>query len=511
VETGQVQISKIKVWAAAVTDRFSSAEAGTAERYLSPAEPYTEFLQLGDKINTEEFSIFTGLDEELACALIYKWPADNSEAIQWARSLVLERASIIEDKDAWLMRQSASGALLARTVISLAAFNPNLPNMLEALVNIVTEPMWELRRATAREISEVLRHKQPVLAEALTAGFAQYAEELEGGIERPLRRNRVFVDEARKNTISILSVALREMKPSNRPSPKSLTAIKEWTIALEAARSETPDTWRVQSLITLTQLVASQEAKPRLQRSDSEHIDFEARWKLGDLLAGELMAMSNDTSPLFETFDYCLENAPELSERILESVLDECIEREFTNTTAFWRIWDRAMAKILKENSLRNESKRSYSRFEKVLTTLLLCSKPWFKTCYDLKLFDSRPHFIANCLVAVGDSRKGLENLLQLMAGVGRTSTVPSALTNLHDALRRAPADLFDDGNSLWHAETICRVAVHEHRKTLIRDVKLRRATLAILDRLVDAGSSLAFQLRDYLATSPAASAEQIA
>lgn len=91
------------------------------------------------------------------------------------------------------------------------------------------------------------------------------------------------------------------------------------------------------------------------------------------------------------------------------------------------------------------------------------------------------------------------------MAGVGRKSAIPSALPQLRDALDRAPADLLDDRNSLWHAEAICRIAVHDHREILIGDINLRRATLEILDRLVDAGSSLGFQLRDYLATSPVA------
>lgn len=105
----------------------------------------------------------------------------------------------------------------------------------------------------------------------------------------------------------------------------------------------------------------------------------------------------------------------------------------------------------------------------------------------------------------LGDSRVGLENLLRLMAGVGRVSAVPSALPQLRDVQGRSPVDLFDDGNSLWHAEIICQVAVHEHREALIRDVNLRRETLDILDRLVDAGSTLGSQLRDYLATSPTA------
>lgn len=504
------RIGAVRTWAAAVTGCFSTAAPVTAERFLSPSEPYEEFLRLCDEIEEQEIGILAGLEDELACALICKWPTDTSQALQWARALLLERAAVREAKDAWLRRDPSMGELRARTVISLATVDPSLPYMVEALVNIATEPMWKLRRAAAKAISDELRPNQPVLAEVLTTGLAQYAEALDATIERPRGRTRDLVDEARATTVKVLSDALREMKRCVRPSPKSLAAVKEWTIALDAARSETPDTWRVQSLMTLARLMADHEGGPRVQRQDPDYVDFEARWDLGDLLAAELMAQPNNSSPLFGTLDRCLENAPELSERVLESALSECMKQEFENAAAFWRIWDHAATKVFGDDSLRTKSRRSYSRFDKVLTTLLLCSMPWPKTWHDLELFKSRPHFIANCLTAVGDSRAGLEKLLQLMAGVGRVSAMPSALPQLRDALGRAPADLFDDGNSLWHAETICRVAVHEHREALIRDVNLRRATLNILDRLVDAGSSLGFQLRDYLATSPTATIEPL-
>ena len=92
---------------------------------------------------------------------------------------------------------------------------------------------------------------------------------------------------------------------------------------------------------------------------------------------------------------------------------------------------------------------------------------------------------------------------MQLAAGIGRASAVPSALPQFRDALEKVPADIFEDSNCLWDAETISRVAVHEHREDLIRNARLRKATLDILDRLIDAGSSLGFQLRDYLAATP--------
>lgn len=497
------RISALQIWAAAVTGRFSGAEPGTAERFASPSEPYEEFVRLGKEGEVQKDVMFAGLEEELACALIQKWPTDASPALQWARAFVLERTSVLEGKDAWLRRDPSKGELRARTVVLLAGVAPSLPNMVEALVNIVTEPMWKLRRAAARAISDELRPKQPIVAEVLTTGLAQYAEALDTRIERPRQQTRDLLDEARAATVLALTKALKEMKPGVRSSPRSLVAVKEWTIALVAERSETPTTWRVQSLGTLVKLMANQEGGARVKHHDPDYVDFEARWELGDLLAAELMAQQDDSSPLFETLDYCLERAPELSERVLESVLGECMKREFANAEAFWRVWDRAAAKVFGDESLRIKSRWVYSRYDKVLRTLLLCSVPWPKYWHDLALLKSRPRFIATSLTVVGDSRMGLENLLRLMAGAGRVSGVPSTLPQLRDALGRAPVDFFEEGNNLWDAETICRVAIHDHREALFRDVNLRRATLDILDQLVDAGSSLGFQLRDYLATSP--------
>jgi hypothetical protein len=497
------RLAAVRLWARAITDRASIVDHSRAESFKSPAEPYNEFIQLRTEFHGQESAMLIGLEDELACALIQRWPSDHSEALQWAKAYLLEVAARQDGKDDWVDRGPMTGELRARTLILLASVDPQLSKMAEGLANIVTEPVWKVRRAAANAISDVLRPRQTVLADLLTTALSQYAEALDTTIKRPRRRNRDIVDEARAATVKALLAAISEMKPCARAVPTSLAAVKEWTIALDAARSETPDTWRIQSLTALVRLMADHEGKSRVERHGPDYVDYEARWETGDLLSAELLVQPTDQSPPFELLDYCLEYAPDLSERVLESTLSACMKQEFANADAFWRVWNRAAAKILPEKSLRTRSRQTYSRFDKVLRTLLFCSMPWPKTWDDLPLLQSRPNYIANCLTAAGDSRPALENLLRLMAGVGRVRSVPVALPHLRDAIGRASADIFDDGNSLWDAETVCRVAVHEHRESLIRDVTLRRATLDILDRLVDAGSSLAFQLRDYLAASP--------
>jgi len=496
------RLAAVRVWAGAVTRPMLTSSPGAADRFSSSSEVYEEFQRLLEEVKGQEETLLLGMNDDLPCALIQRWPTDTSEALQWAKDYLLDVTSKRLDNDAWIRGSTATGELRATTLVLLASVDPSHPKLPESLANIITEPVWKVRRAGALAISEILRPKQPLLAEILTTALAQYAEALDTTIGTARRHRRDFVEEARDSISKGVVAVLTGGKIAPRPSPRSLAAVKEWTIALDAARSEMPETWRVQALTTLSHLMADQEGKSRVDRCDPDYVDFEARWEVGDLLASELLVQSTNKTSVFETLDYCIEHGQELSERVLELTLSGCMKQEYANADAFWRVWDRAAAKILPDESLRTCSRRVYSKNEKPLAVLLFQSIPWTNTFHDLPLLRNRPRFIANCLVAAGDSRHALEHLLALMAGVGRATSVPSALGELRDAIAKAPAALFNDGSNLWNAETVCQAAVHEHRQVLLRDVALRQATLDVLDRLVDAGSSLAFQLRDYLATS---------
>ena len=259
------RVAALRLWAGAITDRTSIVDPSRAESFKSPSEPYNEFFQLRAEFQSQECDMLIGLEDELACALIQRWPSDFSEALQWAKAYLLEVTAQQEDKDAWVHRGPMTGELRARTLILLASIDPQLSKMALGLANIVTEPVWSVRRAAAKAISDILRPKQPVLADLLTTSLTRYADALDI-TKQPHSGNHDIVDEARAATVEELMTAFSEMKTCARARPVSLAAVREWTIALEAARSETPDTWRVQALTALVRLMVDQAAKPRVQR-----------------------------------------------------------------------------------------------------------------------------------------------------------------------------------------------------------------------------------------------------
>lgn len=492
----------IRLWVGAVNQPLYSSSPGAVDRFRSASDVYDEYRNLCREVGEQEMSFLLGIEHDLACALIRRWPTDDSEALQWARDYVLTVAEVRLDSDGWIRSAPATGELRATTLILLASVDPSHPKLPQCLANAITEPVWTVRRAAAIAISEVLRPKQALLADMLTTALAHYAEELDITVGAARKRRPDFVEAARDATSKRLVAALKGGVLAARPIPKSLAAVKEWTIALDAARSEVPDTWRVQALTALARRMVQQEGKLRVDRYDPGYVDFEARKEMGDLLSAELLAQPTSSSPIFAVLDYCIERGPELTERLLESTLSASLKEECASADSFWRIWDRVTSTVLADGTLRNSSRYAYSKNEKPIAVLLFQTRPWLRTYHDLNLLRDRPRFVADCLEEAGDAWHVLKHLIALMAGVGRASAVPSALVSLRDAIAKMPADFLNDGNVSWDAETICQIAVHDHRQALLRDVNLRRATLDVLDRLIESGSSLAFQLRDYLATS---------
>jgi len=89
------RVAGLRVWAAAVTGRFTTADPATRDSFSSATEAYETLLRIQTEDADNELAMIGSLDEDVACALCSRWPEEQSEALAWARNLVLERSAAV--------------------------------------------------------------------------------------------------------------------------------------------------------------------------------------------------------------------------------------------------------------------------------------------------------------------------------------------------------------------------------------------------------------------------------
>lgn len=481
----------LQLWASAVIETVNP------EPLFKSADEVLHSLRIVHQEEADEdTSFYSDLDLEIACAIVLSEMGSNTEGGLWARCKLLEEnVSSDSDRRDWSKRAQVAAT---RALVAMVEKCPSDSQVLDALASAVVGESFDVRMALADAVAGSLWQSTPELAMSYTLGLARYAELTELVVHRTYdRRQRAYKAAARLARWD----TLRRLRGVDLPLPKiglTLENPKGWLIALRAAAGSPNWEWRREALEVLVSRAAAYES----QRDEQQELDYPSRRQVAEFLAMDLLG----DGPVFEDALKCvnelLEAAPGFSAEVLERTLIAADRMGYPNIERLWKTWDMAMNKVFIQPSLREDSRHD-SAFDPLLRVLLLTSVPWTTGLDNLKIFDQRPSFVSDCLSRVGDSRKGFQECVQLMATIGRRSSVPSGMIALQDALALQPSAPFADGNTRWFAEKVCRLAVHEHREDLLASLPLRQATLFVLDQLIESGSSIAFQLRDYLASTP--------
>lgn len=138
------RLSAVQLWAAAITRPDMVSDPNRADSFSSPIEVYEEFVKVVEEFKGEDSAMLFGLQDELPCALIQRWPEDSSSALQWAQDYLIETTVQKSNKDMWVHRGPMEGELRVRTLVILASRSPLLSKMPAALAIIVTEPVWKV-------------------------------------------------------------------------------------------------------------------------------------------------------------------------------------------------------------------------------------------------------------------------------------------------------------------------------------------------------------------------------
>ena len=218
-----------------------------------------------------------------------------------------------------------------------------------------------------------------------------------------------------------------------------------------------------------------------------------------DKLAGIVLTMTPDTAlhcckPFLNVVD---EHPDKVDDFVMMLIMHEY--RQNSDKTCFWPLWQ-AFANHIIEAQWSCKIRSSRSVGIKLIDKMLFGTH-WGDGLQDWhSLVDHRQQinaFMTN-LPAVPPVLKSFTHYIYYSGG----RTLPDDFIVVADRLQAGnPAELLNERSTILYLEPLLQRYVYGQPAVLKTDPDLRKAILAILDRLVDAGSSGAYRMRDDFVT----------
>lgn len=166
----------------------------------------------------------------------------------------------------------------------------------------------------------------------------------------------------------------------------------------------------------------------------------------------------------------------------------------------FWAIWSEFATRIRQSNLLDRIDDSRYSRGDELVSAIFLGS--WWKD--EVRHWRSLEGY-ADCVhglfLALPPSATVLDDYVRFLYHIGEQS-LPKAFVYVSNRLREGtPARMLSKSNTLFMLESLLRRYVYGRPMETKRDREVRECVLELLDRLVEAGSSAAYRMRDDFVT----------
>jgi hypothetical protein len=179
-----------------------------------------------------------------------------------------------------------------------------------------------------------------------------------------------------------------------------------------------------------------------------------------------------------------LHDSVEYAGDILEQIL---IQQDSIQSESFWILWE-----ILEEQSRQDVQKRYVSY-------LLLSHRWWASKTDNWKPLEHKYAVMRRVVNEFGEY--DIESVLRLLSGIGTEVLMPDGLKWLSNVLLKFddPQKELTDSDVFFYAEKLIQRTYYRHLRIIKQDNQLRESFLHLLDLMLDAGSSLAFVVRERL------------
>ncbi|MCA9078574.1 MAG: hypothetical protein KDA93_26345, partial [Planctomycetaceae bacterium] len=213
---------------------------------------------------------------------------------------------------------------------------------------------------------------------------------------------------------------------------------------------------------------------------------------------------------------FVLQVAPEDAQSVLEPILAEVeqnprevswIVRGLTSAedslfrpANFWAIWEQFASRIRTSRLTENIDDSRYYSGDELMSAIFLGS--WWKDeVRHWRSLDGYAERIHKLFLALPPSAVILDDYVRFLYHIGEQS-LPYAFVHVASRLQAgSPMQMLSKDNAVFMLESLLRRFVYGRPLETKREKSIREAVLYVLDRLVEAGSSAAYRMRDDFVT----------
>ena len=238
--------------------------------------------------------------------------------------------------------------------------------------------------------------------------------------------------------------------------------------------------------------------KSKYNHNPRRERNIEADIGLADLIEQFVLRAPLETAiavlaPIAEAVD---RHAGEVDNILLGILLVE--DRE-PNTAQFWEIW-KLFAQRAQSASWIGSIDNRHSSGAEMIHALFLGTR-WKDTTRHWRSLEGHAHNIHNLFDTLASSSCAMEAYVRFLYHVGEQSLPEAFIRISQKAEADDPNKLFRNSNTRYMLEVLLQRYVYSKPLLLKERAALRGAVLALLDALVDLGSSAAFRMRDDFVT----------
>ena len=388
----------------------------------------------------------------------------------------------------------------------ILSFDADNTRILKAVSRAIVHPSSQVSIRAAEGIAEYLGSKHQNMVLRCMGAVAMYANLLTRNEQRQTQRGiRRFLGKKQENVQNILRHVREAFVKGSVNAEHELTELDltSW-YGLYAAGcilsmlSKSQDFVLAEDFLTKIEqtIVDTWTAK---DEDSNASLDFEAVPSLVDKLADIALTMTPDTALLCcKPFLDAVGEYPDEVYVFIEALIMQEYKR-FPNKTCFWVVWQAFADRIIDAPwSCKIRSSRSMGV---KLIDRMLFSTYWRDDLQNRHPFADHQRQISALTVKLPVTSPVLLSFVHYLYTIGERLS-PDVFIVVADILQDGDStELLSDKNAVLYLESILQLHVYGKSTILKTDPNLRKATITILDQLVDVGSSAAYNMRDDFVT----------